>query len=73
MLFVERNNFFRNKIEQIERVSLLNKEYINNGYYIYINNDIISIFYIKEKYRKIEFIDKIKQLNEKMLNKFDLK
>ena len=72
MLFVERNNFFRNKTEQIQRVSLLNNEYINNGYYIYINNDIISIFSVKEKFRKKEFIDKIKQLNEKILYKFDL-
>ena len=72
MLFVERNNFFRNKTEQIQRVSQLNNEYINNGYYIYINNDIISIFFVKEKYRKKEFIDKIKKLNEKILYKFDL-
>ena len=72
MLFVERNNFFRNKTEQIQRVSLLNNEYINNGYYIYINNDIISIFFVKENFRKIEFINKIKQLNEKILYKFDI-
>ena len=72
MLFVERNNFFRNKTEQIEKISLLNNEYINNGYYIYINNDIISIFFVKEKFRKTEFIDKIKRLNEKILYKFDL-
>ena len=72
MLFVERNNFFKNKNEQIQRISFLNNEYINNGYYIYINSEIISIFYVKEKYRSIESIDKIKELNEKILFKSDL-
>ena len=72
ILFVERNNFFKNKSEQIEKVASLNNEYINNGYYIYINNYIISIFFIKEKLRNIESIEKIRKLNEKLLNKFDL-
>ena len=72
MLFVERNNFFKNKTEQIQKVSLLNNEYINNGYYIYINNDMISIFFIKEKYRHIESIEKIRELHDKLLYKFDL-
>lgn len=72
ILFVERNNFFKNKSEQIEKVKSLNNEYINNGYYIYINNYIISIFFIKEKLRNIESIEKIRKLNEKLLNKFDL-
>ena len=72
MLFVERNNFLRNKNEQIQRVSFLNNEYINNGYYIYINNDIISIFFVKEKYRNKESIDKIREINEKLLYISDL-
>jgi hypothetical protein len=72
ILYVERNNFFNNKNEQIQRVSLLNMEYINSGYYIYISNDLISIFYIKEKYRNIESIDNIKKMNENFLHKFDL-
>ena len=71
MLFVERNNFFKNKNEQIQRVSNLNYEYINNGYYIYINNEIISIFYVKEIFRNKESIDKIKELNERLLYKSD--
>lgn len=72
ILFVERDNFFKNKAEQIQRVSLLNNEYINNGYYIYIDNDIISIFFVKEKFRNIEYIDKIKELNERFLYKYNL-
>ena len=72
ILYVERNNFFNNKSEQIQRVSLLNMEYINSGYYIYISNDLISIFYIKEKYRNIDSIDIIKKMNENLLHKFDL-
>jgi hypothetical protein len=52
--------------------SLLNEEYINDGYYIFINNDMISIFYLKEEYRNIESLDKIKELNEKILNNFQL-
>ena len=72
ILYVERNNFFNNKSEQIQRVSLLNMEYINSGYYIYISNDLISIFYIKEKYRNIDSIDIIKKMNENLLLKFDL-
>lgn len=72
ILYVERNNFFNNKVEQIQRVSLLNMEYVNNGYYIYISNDLISIFYLKEKYRNLESIDNIKNMNEHLLSKFDL-
>jgi hypothetical protein len=72
LLFVERNNFFNNKSEQIQRVSLLSKEYINFGYYIYINNDIIIIFFVKEQFRNIESIDKIKKLNEVLLHEFEL-
>ena len=73
LLFVERNNFFQNKNEQIEKISLLNNEYIAEGYYIYINKDIISIFFLKENYRRIEAIEKIKSLNENLLDKLDLK
>ena len=63
-LFVQRKIFLNNKSEQIKNVSSLNKEYINDGYYIYINNDIISIFYLKEEYRNIESINKITELNQ---------
>ena len=72
IVFVERNNFFKNKNEQIKRVSLLNNEYINDGYYIYINNDVISIFFVKEQFRNAEFLGKIKEMNEKLLYKLDL-
>ena len=71
-LFVQRNIFLNNKNEQIKIISLLNEEYINDGYYIFINNDMISIFYLKEEYRNIESLDKIKELNEKILNNFHL-
>ena len=72
LLFVERNNFFKNKNEQIQRVSLLNNEYINNGYFIYINNDIISIFFVKQQFRNIESIEIVKKLNEKLLYEFEI-
>lgn len=66
-LFVQRNIFLSNKNEQIKIVSTLNNEYINDGYFIYINNDIVSIFYLKEEYRNIESIEKIKDLNKILL------
>ena len=72
ILFVERDTFFKNKNEQIEKVSLLNEQYINDGYYIYINNDMISIFFLKEKFRNKESMNKIKYLNERLLNEFDI-
>lgn len=71
-LFVQRNIFLNNKNEQIKIVSLLNQEYMNDGYYIYLNNDMISVFYLKEEFRNIEYYDKIRELNEKFLNNFQL-
>lgn len=71
-LFVQINIIFDNKEEQIQSVLLLNNKYINDGYYIYINNHIISLFYLKEEYRNIDSINKVKELNEKFLSTFDL-
>jgi len=71
-LFVQINIFLNNKTEQITNITSLNSKYINDGYYIYINNDIISIFYLKEEYKNIESIDKIKKLNEQLLKNFEL-
>ena len=71
-LFVQRNIFLNNKNEQIKNISLLNNEYINDGYFIYINNDIISLFFLKEEYRNIDSIDKIKEMNQKFLFTYDL-
>ena len=71
-LFVQRKICLNNLSEQIKIISSLNKEYINDGYYIYINSNIISIFYLKEEYRNIESLDKITELNpafiQKMIN-----
>ena len=71
-LFVQRNIFLNNKNEQIKNILLLNNEYINDGYYIYINTDIISLFFLKEEYRNKESIDKIKEMNEKFLFTSDI-
>ena len=71
-LYVQINIIFDNKEEQIKSVLLLNNKYINDGYYIYINNHIISLFYLKEEYRNIASINKVKELNEKFLSTFDL-
>lgn len=71
-LYVQINMIFDNKEEQIQAVLLLNNKYINDGYYIYINNHIISLFYLKEEYRNIGSINKVKELNEKFLSTFDL-
>lgn len=73
IIFVDRDNFFKNKSEQIEKISLLNNDYINDGYFIYIDNNIISIFFLKEKYRNKESLEKIKKLNEKLQYDFDIK
>lgn len=70
--FVQRNIFVSLKNEQIKDISLLNEEYMNYGYYIYINNDMISIFYLKEEYRNYECFDKVKELNERFLKNFEL-
>ena len=72
IIFVDRDNFFKNKSEQIEKISLLNNDYINDGYFIYIDNDIISIVFLKEKYRNKESLEKIKKLNEKLQYDFDI-
>ena len=72
ILFVERDTFFKNKSEQIKKISQLNEQYINDGYYIYINNDMISIFFLKEKFRNKESINNVKYLNEKLMNELDI-
>ena len=71
-LFVQRNIFLNNKTEQIKYISSLNNEYINDGYYIYINSDMISLFYLKQEYKNIENLDKIKELNEQFLKTHEL-
>ena len=72
MLYVQINNFFNNKSEQMEKILLLNNKYINDGYYIYIDNQIISIFFLKEMFRNKESIEKIKNINEKLRYEFDI-
>ena len=72
ILYVEINNILQMKSEQIEKILLLNNVYITDGYYIYIDNYIISIFFLKEEFRNRESFEKIKILNEKIRLKFDL-
>ena len=71
-LFVQLNIFFDNKKEQINYVNLLNERYIKEGYFIYINNDIISIFNLKEEYKINEDITQIRKLNEKFMVKYGI-
>ena len=71
-IYVQLNIFFKNKKEQINFVSLLNERYFKDGYFIYINNDIISIFYLKEDYRINADIKTINELNEKFMKKYEI-
>jgi hypothetical protein len=71
-LFVQWNIFLTNKKEQINYVNLLNERFIKDGYYIYINNDIISIFYLKKEFQISKDISKIKKLNEKLMKKLEI-
>ena len=58
---------FQRKKEDFKSVSSLNEKYIKDGYYIYINDDIVSIFLLKEKYRINGDIRLIKEMNEKLM------
>ena len=71
-LFVQNDIYSRNKKEQLNRISELSEEYLNDGYFIYINEYMISIFYLKEEYKNIESLDNIKQLNENLIKEFGL-
>ena len=71
-LFVQFNTFLINKKEQINYVNLLNDKYFKDGYFIYINNDIISIFYLKEEYQRNRDISQIRKMNEKFLEKNEI-
>ena len=71
-LFVQFNISLKNKKEQINYISLLNERYIKDGYFIYINKDIISIFYLKEEYRINNDIYHIYKINENFMKKYNL-
>ena len=71
-LFVQNDIYSKNKKEQFHRISKLNEEYLNDGYFIYINEYMISIFYLKEEYRNVESLDRIKQFNENLIREFEL-
>ena len=71
-IFVQLNIFFKNKKEQINYVSLLNERYFKDGYFIYINSDIISIFYLKDEYRINADIKTINELNQKFMKKYEI-
>ena len=62
----------KKKLDLINYVSLLNERYFKDGYFIYINSDIISIFYLKEDYRINADIKTINELNEKFMKKYDI-
>ena len=71
-LYVQLNIFLKNKKEQIKNISLLNERYFKDGYFIYINKDIISIFYLKEEYRINNDIYHIYKINENFMKKYNL-
>lgn len=71
-IFVQLNIFFKNKKEQINYVSRLNDKYFKDGYYIYINSDIISIFYLKDEYRYNTDVKSIRKINEKFMKKYEI-
>ena len=71
-LFVQNDIYSKNKKEQLNRISELSEEYLNDGYFIYINEYMISIFYLKEEYKNDESLDNIKQLNENLIKEFGL-
>ena len=71
-LFFQVNIHYNQSNEQIEKVSSLNDEYIKNGYFISINSYMISIFYLKEKYRNIESLGVLAELNKKFLKYYEL-
>ena len=71
-LFVQYNIFILNKKEQINYVNLLNERFIKDGYFIYINDDIVSIFCLKEEYAINGDISFIKKINEKLMEKYEI-
>ncbi len=71
-IYVQINIFFKNKKEQINYVSLLNERYFKDGYFIYINSDIISIFYLKDEYRYNTDVKSIRKINEKFMKKYEI-
>ena len=63
-LFVQNDIYSKNKKEQFDRISELNEEYLNEY--------MISIFYLKEVYRNVESLENIKQFNENLIHEFEL-
>ena len=72
LLYIKIKIFMKNKKQQELLISLLNDSLFKNGYYFYINNDIISIFYLKEVYRNNIALSEITKINEKFLKKYNL-
>ena len=73
IIFAQGELFFKNRNSQIKIIDKLNTLYIKDGYFIYINSDIISIFYLKEEYKINGDITEIKKLNEKLMKKYKIK
>ena len=67
--FIKIKIYFKIKKDNIKSVSSLNEKYFKDGYYIYINNDIVSIIYLKEELRINNDISKIKEIIEKFIKK----
>ena len=70
-IFYQVNIFFDNKNELINFIQKMNLLYIQEGYYIYANRHIISIFYLKEEYKANGTIQEINKLNKKLKKTVD--
>lgn len=72
IIFIDNFTLHKEIKEKIEKISLLNNDLINDGYYAYINEYMISIFFLKEKFRHKELIYKIEYFNKKLQIYFNL-
>ena len=72
IIYFEINNSLKINKEKNEKISSLNNIYINDGYYIHVDNEMTSIFFLKEKFRNIKSLGKIKYYNNKLRNEFEI-
>ena len=69
IFYVKIKIYFKKKKELIKSVSSLNEKYFKDGYFIYTNNNIVSIFHLKEEFRINNDISKIREFSKKFIQK----
>ena len=69
IFYVKIKIYFKIKKELIKSVSSLNEKYFKDGYFIYTNNNIVSIFHLKEEFRINNDISKIREFSKKFIQK----